>query len=375
MHKNNKKDIINNIDVINYKLNDPNIYQHLIYNKKGIIKNLDIITYKANDPKVFQKFLYEEKKTELIDLLTNIKKTDILYKEIKKRKRETKIYYYNFTSLEDSLYKNTFFLNRFNYYYSNYLDNKLYINKYNSIITLFGKENNKTLYYSKFNYDLFLKTVNFINNNNIISSNKKLFQEESNIQFILDKDYFLNFYNKKFFFDFDLLEKVEDYNRYSKGDIIIKKYKEINFLKKCIKILSGLLIENGNYSRIYRIVSLTFYKIRLKDLDIYNFFKEILFKLHIPISLYSKKIAGRKVMVPNPYNYNYMKKSIGYSFRIIKKSLKVRREIYLKDRLFFELMDIYENKGLSIKKVSDLIKTIEESTINMRFMRKKKGRR
>jgi ribosomal protein S7 len=348
---------------------------------KEILDILKITGKKDIDPyKIYinqvGKTKYFSKIEECHDLWYQPKELDLIYKDIKKEKEKNKIIYYNFFSLDKSLGKTIFFHSAFNSYYSNYLNNKLYSYKYLKIKDIYFKgeaDNNQIS--NRYTYNQFNKTVNFIKVNNIISSNKSLFKEESNVEVLLDKDYFFNFFNKNFLYNNDSLDELEINNEIARGEILIENYREINFVKKCINILSGILIEHGNYARINKVISLTFFKIRLRGIDLYDFFKEILRRLHVPISLYSKKVAGRKVLVPNPYNTNYMKKGLGYSFRIIKKALKERREIHLKDRLFFELMDILENKGLSIKKITDIIQTIEESTINMRFIKKKKGKR
>ena len=96
-----------------------------------MIKNNNIKKFKD------QKFLinynieknYNSKFNKLNQLLIDTEYLDILYKKLKRDKEKNRIYYYNFSTLEENFFKNFFYLDLFNYYYNNYLENKLYLYK------------------------------------------------------------------------------------------------------------------------------------------------------------------------------------------------------------------------------------------------------
>jgi hypothetical protein len=89
-----------------------------------------------------------------------------------------------------------------------------------------------------------------------------------------------------------------------------KRYNRIDFIKKSIKIFSKLMIKKGNYNSVYNIMKYIITHFKNKKIDLYDFFLNIFNKLYIPISLYAKKVAGRKVLVPNPNNLNYLKRKL-----------------------------------------------------------------
>jgi ribosomal protein S7 len=69
-----------------------------------------------------------------------------------------------------------------------------------------------------------------------------------------------------------------------------------------------------------------------------------------------------------PYKINENKK-INLSVRIIINSLKFRNEKKLSNRLLNELIDIYNNRGISIKKRIEICKDIKLNSPNLRFLK------
>lgn len=138
--------------------------------------------------------------------------------------------------------------------------------------------------------------------------------------------------------------------------------------------MSKIFMSKGRYINIYNIINFIIKGIRNKNIDIYNFFKIIIDKLYLPIDIYKKKVAGRKLMVPNPNNANYVKKSKENSFKLLKDSVKKRKEKDFKYRLFNELLDLYYNHDFSIsfKKKEEIIKNIVDIKLNVRYLRKKR---
>ena len=100
-----------------------------------------------------------------------------------------------------------------------------------------------------------------------------------------------------------------------------------------------------------------------------NFFNRIGYNLLIRMFCYVKKIGGKKVLIPHILK---SKDSIPYSVKLIIKSIKGRSEKNLKNRLENELIDVYNNTGLSIKKKIDMYNIIESNYTNIRFAKKKK---
>lgn len=103
--------------------------------------------------------------------------------------------------------------------------------------------------------------------------------------------------------------------------------------------------------------------------DINIFFNKIAKNLLIRVACYSKKIGGKKVLIPYLVK---SKKSIYYSVKLIIKSINMRSEYNLHDRIKNELIDVYTNKGFSIQQRLNIIKMVESNYVNSRYSGKKK---
>jgi len=83
----------------------------------------------------------------------------------------------------------------------------------------------------------------------------------------------------------------------------------------------------------------------------------------LPVFFRKRAVAGRKILIPIKYNY---KKNINIFIRFLLKSLKDRPEKNLYEKLFNELLDVFLNRGLCVKKRLQYCKDIK---INMSFLR------
>lgn len=98
-----------------------------------------------------------------------------------------------------------------------------------------------------------------------------------------------------------------------------------------------------------------------------NFFFYIINKnLCVPIILRKRVVAGRKILIPTRCSF---KKEINLFVRFIIKSIKIRTEKTLFDKITNELIDIYMYKGLSIKKKIQYCKDIKTNIPNLRFLK------
>lgn len=104
----------------------------------------------------------------------------------------------------------------------------------------------------------------------------------------------------------------------------------------------------------------------MKYNNINTFFEQIDKNLCLPINFLVKKVAGKNVLIP----YRVVKKKeIIFSVRIILSILKNRSEKKILDKLLNELIDIFNNKGLSIKRKKEICKEIKNNSANLRFLK------
>jgi ribosomal protein S7 len=225
----------------------------------------------------------------------------------------------------------------------------------------------------KFKTYSYILTFNNNNKYNTFINQKYLFFEKALVDYALNnKDYYnLLKYNLRYN-KYELLIFRMESSSYFRH--IEYEYKKINYNKRCINIFSKILMKEGKYINIYTIMKHLLFYIKLKGLDLFNFFQLIFEKLYLPISLYKKRVAGRKMLVPNPYNLNYMNKNLWNSARLIERSLKNRKENSFKNKFIAELLDIYYDKGnsISIKKKEEIITIIKDNKLNMRFLKRRK---
>jgi len=88
--------------------------------------------------------------------------------------------------------------------------------------------------------------------------------------------------------------------------------------------------------------------------------------MYLPVLLRNRVVAGRKVFIP----YRVTKfTEIKYIVRLIIKISKKRSEPNLILKLTNELFDIFNNKGLSVKRRNQLCKEIKDNVPNLRFLK------
>jgi small subunit ribosomal protein S7 len=87
--------------------------------------------------------------------------------------------------------------------------------------------------------------------------------------------------------------------------------------------------------------------------------------MHLPLKLRLRIVAGRKVFIPVVLIEN---NEITFILRFILSSLKFRNEKTIKLKLLNEFLDIFNNRGLSIKKKIQYNKDIKENIPNIRYL-------
>lgn len=201
------------------------------------------------------------------------------------------------------------------------------------------------------------------------------------------KNIYKNVISKKFIHRFFLIHYYYNKRFHRRVDFIRKKelffykihfydLKANTFIKNIISLILKKLALKGNSSFISKIFLLIFKVLKKKKIYLYKFFKVIYSRLFFPISLFKKKIAGRTMLVPNPYNKNFIKKHLLISTQVLKNSIKQRNEVHFGVRFHFELMDIYYGKScISLKKIAENFLLVKNNLINMRFLKRKKRRR
>ena len=302
--------------------------------------------------------------------MSEISKLDIEHKNIR--------IIYNFTILDKFISKNIYLKKLSNYYNINIKLFKKIKKNYNLINNILLNTNNLFLsdnrnfkiYYRKLNKGKKIK--NYIKYNSLIEQ-KYTYLDKALV------NYSLNNKNYYYFLKHNLRYNKEELSMFKmESELYFKRMnfdlKKINYIKDCINIFSKVLMREGKYIKVYNLIEYSLLQIKLKGLNLYDFFQNIFEKLYLPISLYKKKVAGRKILVPNPYNLNYMNKKLWHSARLIERSLKNRKEKSFKDRFLSELLDIYYDKGdsISIKKRTEFINIIKDNKLNMRYLKKKR---
>lgn len=148
--------------------------------------------------------------------------------------------------------------------------------------------------------------------------------------------------------------------------MVYQKQKSNIYIKKWVYVLYKLLLKNGKRNRALFFVNNILLELvkRKKKL---NFFFFILNKnLCVPIVFRKRAVAGRKLLIPTRCNYN---KEINLFVRFLIQALKSRTEKSLFDRLINELFDIFDYKGLAIKKKIHYCKEVKVNMPNLRFLK------
>jgi ribosomal protein S7 len=137
------------------------------------------------------------------------------------------------------------------------------------------------------------------------------------------------------------------------------------FLKKWIFNLLKILIKNCKKKRAISFLKFIILNIKKKYSNLNIFFFNIKNNMHLPLKLRMRIVAGRKIYIPVIISEE---KEIMFILRFILSSLKYRNEKNFENKLLNELFDIFENKGLSIKKKIQYNKDIKENIPNIRYL-------
>lgn len=170
-------------------------------------------------------------------------------------------------------------------------------------------------------------------------------------------------FNFKTFFNFSNLF-LKNYFISLKNLFYRNFYKDL-FLKKWIFSLIKILIKDGKKKKAFLIVNFFLLKLKEKFKNLKVFFLKIKKKMHLPLKLRLRVVAGRKIFIPVILTEE---KEIMLILRFIFISLKFRSEKSLKIKLLNEFLDIFNNKGLSIKKKIQHNKDIKENIPNIRYL-------
>ena len=137
------------------------------------------------------------------------------------------------------------------------------------------------------------------------------------------------------------------------------------YLKKWIYFLIKVLIKEGKKKKSLFFVNYILLEIKKKVKNLKFFFLKIKKNMHLPLKLRLRIVAGRKLYIPVVLSE---KKEIMFILRFILLSLKSRNEKTFKEKLLNEFLDIFLNKGLSIKKKIQYNKEIKENVHNIRYL-------
>lgn len=102
--------------------------------------------------------------------------------------------------------------------------------------------------------------------------------------------------------------------------------------------------------------------------NLFQFFSIIEENLTIIFNTFKKKIAGKNLLIPIGLTSS---KRVNAMSKLIITSLKSRKEKSFLDKLYNELIDSYNNKGLSIIKKLNYTKQLKDIITNIRFLNEK----
>ena len=115
------------------------------------------------------------------------------------------------------------------------------------------------------------------------------------------------------------------------------------FLKKFITHFQN----EGNFSKVETVLYNVLINLKIQNYDFITFFNTIIFKLRPFIGIRVTKFYRRKILYPVLLSKD---RSFFLLFNWLKESVKSRVEFKLEDRILNELIDIFNNKGLTLKK-------------------------
>ena len=136
--------------------------------------------------------------------------------------------------------------------------------------------------------------------------------------------------------------------------------------KKWLYAFLKLYIQKGYKNKAYSWLKLLVLKLnKLIPHNLENFFNVIEKRFPLQITLRKRVVAGKVVKIPV---FLANEKKIWYNVRFIFQFLKEKSEITFLDKLINELVLIYQNKGLILKKYLTFQKDIKLLLPNNRFL-------
>lgn len=148
----------------------------------------------------------------------------------------------------------------------------------------------------------------------------------------------------------------------------LNKFYVNNWALTLIKLMTSK--SHGNSTKYKIIMRNVIAKLKLNiNVSIDNFILVILNNLKLPFRLVKRQVAGKKLWIPYRISSNRI---IVSSLRLIVSVLHKRKESSIEEKLYNELMDIFNNQGHSLKLREDLCKEINTNIANLRFIKKKK---
>lgn len=150
------------------------------------------------------------------------------------------------------------------------------------------------------------------------------------------------------------------------SNVLINTYK-INYIRRWVISLLSVISKKGSSIKYNTYIGIVLSKLKQKY-NLFNFFSIIEENLTIVFNTFKKRIAGKNLLIPIGLT-NY--KRVNAMSKLIITSLKLRKERSFSDKLYNELIDAYNNKGLSIIKKLNYTKQLKDVITNIRFLNEK----
>ena len=150
------------------------------------------------------------------------------------------------------------------------------------------------------------------------------------------------------------------------ANMLINTY-EFNYIRRWVISLLSVISKKGEVIKYNNYIWSVIKKIKSKY-NLFSFFSIIEENLTIIFDTFKKRIAGKNLLVPTGLTHY---KRVNAMSKLIILSLKLRKEKLFVDRLFNELVDAYNNKGLSVSKKLNYTKQLKDIITNIRFLNEK----
>nr|YP_009308426.1 ribosomal protein small subunit 7 [Paramoeba pemaquidensis]AOS85564.1 ribosomal protein small subunit 7 [Paramoeba pemaquidensis] len=150
------------------------------------------------------------------------------------------------------------------------------------------------------------------------------------------------------------------------SNTLIDTYK-VNYIRRWVISLLSVISKKGSNIKYSTYIGNVLSKIKQKY-NLFNFFSIIEENLTIVFNTFKKRIAGKNLLIPIGLTHY---KRVNAMSKLIITSLKLRKERSFSDKLYNELIDAYNNKGLSIIKKLNYTKQLKDVITNIRFLNEK----